>query len=790
MPPTLLVQGSLVANDPKDQKSLDNQIPIEYILEWFRGKINSRSVGLANRVLVLKSDTGSGKSTAFPAALFSAFFKKGAGGIACAQPRVLNAVTIVRDLVSSGFYPFFKLGENIGYQTGPAKKAAKFGLTYMTIGVLSMQLKTMTDDLLMHKYRFIIVDEVHEASLEQAMLLFSLRNFMQRNANNPNLPYVILTSATFDTKKFLRYFGVLTDDIKQPNLIQVAGFTYPLEEVWLLENSTTNYIKTAVDFVEKIHLENLNDKPENADILIFLPGMGEITKIRQGLEKLNIKLFNKKKPIFMPLTVVSETVSGNKPEYIAVFTSPDNLEVEISKKKMKPLRRVILSTNVAETGVTIDTLKYVIDSGFNRTPEFNPNFSTNTLITKAATKSMIRQRMGRANRKSVGVFYPMYPKYVFEKLDDIQLGNIETDDMSGILLGLLYEQVKRDNSDNYEGPLDISRIDMLDMPPVDSFAHGLEKLYSIGFISPYSDHKYIKLDSSNYLDRLELLRDNSSETKKYNITKMGALAIGFSKITPENIRMILAGYAHDCGILDLITIAAWLTMDSRDILVSATVSPDWLEIYREGLPSYYTGGAANLAKADLIYRVKLLLSDDFLSGLVLFSAVGNVIKRLKHSEYFSGLSKWCEMHRVKFQSIIKFIQLRDEIIDNMLSNGLETFVGDSLVDLPEELFIDGVTKLKYCIYEGYRCNMAIYDITKNKYHTIQDIPLKTPEIFEQNELKIAEQKKYDITEFTKPKYILYDSIVMKLNPKTQLYVAKAQRVSMMDGFVKIDLDFI
>ena len=783
MPPTLLKKGSLLSNDANIelQKSLDKKVPLEHIMEWFKTNMNSNSI--ANRVLVLKSDTGSGKSTAFPARLFEVFFKKGGGGIACAQPRVLNAVSIVRDLVASNYYPSLKLGETIGWQTGPTKHATKYGLTYMTIGVLAMQLKTLTDDQLMLKYKFIIVDEVHESSLEQAMLLFSLRNFLRRNATNPNLPFVILTSATFEVNKFLKYFDVYSDDNAQPNLIQVTGFTYPLAEEWWLEKSTADYIATAADFVKKIHITNEKDTPDNADILIFLPGVAEITNLREKLDAVNKELYLKGKPVFLPLTILSETVSENKPEYIAVFAAYESLEVKIEKQRLKPSRRVILSTNVAETGVTIDTLKYVIDSGFNRTPEYNPNFRSQTLLTKAATKAMIRQRMGRANRKSPGVFVPLYPKYVWEKLDDIQLSSMETNDMSSIILSLLHEQVRVDKFQGHQGPLDISRIDMLDMPPLDSLADSIEKLYELGFISPLSDFEYTPLDNTNYLDRAEIIRDKTAEVPKYNLTKLGALAAtSFGRIQPEIIRMILSSYAWDCSTLDLITIGAWLMLDV-DINVSKDKQMDHLAVYRDGLPYYFVGGIDGSIHGDLIYKIKLLLSDDFIMGIVIYSAIGKILSN-EPNKYIDLLRTWCDNRNINFKAIMSLITIRDELIDSMITGGLHVFTANkTLMNLPEETFLDGVMKIKLCIYDGFKSNLATYDPTLNVYITKHGIPIKTPEIFTINELRLAEDKKYQITSTTKPKYILYNQLDMKMDRKTQLYKAKVQHACMLDGFI-------
>ena len=790
-PPTLLKKGSLVSNiaDVEKQANLDTMVPIDYIMNWFKQRMNA-PVSVKNRLLVLKSDTGSGKSTAFPATLFSTFFKKGGGGIACAQPRVLNAVSIVRDLTTSGFYKFFKLGENIGWQTGPTKKEAKVGLTFMTIGVLVMQLKTLPDDVFMQKYKFIIVDEVHEASLDQATLIYMLRNFMIRNANNVHLPFVILTSATFDTNKFLKYFGVYDAPI-QPNLIQVAGFTYPLIDKWTLSEPTPNYIETIGKTVATIHIENSTDDPSSADILIFLPGMAEIERVYETLVETNKRLATDGKPVFMPLVVVSETVSENKPDYAAVFAPVNSLEVTIGDTRMKPTRRVILSTNVAETGVTIETLRYVIDSGFNRTPEFNPNFNTHAIITKCATKSMIRQRMGRANRKNVGVFYPMYPRALFDKLEDISLSHIETSDTTSHQLILMYEQIKRVYNENKLRGVEHSlnnpeisthNIDLLDMLPLDSISAGLETLYSIGFISPASTYKYIELTNDIVLDRAKLIRDTTNPTPTYNLTKLGALAISFSRVDPRSIRMILAAYSWGVSILDMITVAAWLQFEISEFTETPTNPPDFIGTYRDALPITFTH---EIVGHNSTFRIKLLIADDFITGLFIWRSLMKVVNLNSGPELYDQIGIWCKNRRFKQKTIMSMLTARDEIIENMISIGLNPFIGTNLFDQPEELLIDTITKMKYCIADGYKNNLAVFDETVGGYVTQQGLRLKTPAIFSQDEIKLAEVKKYGIESTVKPKYILYDKITLKMDRKTQLYNASIGRAASLDGYINL-----
>ena len=792
---TLLKPGSLVAYDQTDkleQEKLDEIVPIDYVMEWFQDRQNSS--GLKNRILVLKSDTGSGKSTAFPAILYKIFFKKvGTFGtpdnIIITQPKVMNAITIVRDQVAgSEYYPFMVLGETIGWQTGPSKKKPRYGLLYATLGVLVEQMKTLTDEQLMQKYRYIIIDEVHEASLEQSLLLMMLKNFMNRNANNPNLPFLTLTSATFNTIKFLKYFGVYdeTPRSKQPNLIQVRGFAYELEERWTLEHSTANYITTIYQTIAKIHTKDgINDTPDNADILVFLPSLSEMLDLQKLLQELTLTLIKQDKPLFKVLQIDSEAIKKNKIDFYDMSRDINELRVILPNEKLIdkiPVRRIILSTSVAETGVTIDTLKYVIDSGFYRGPEYNPHYNVSGVVTKTAQHSRIKQRKGRANRKSPGVFYPMYPKYVYDSLQPAQLADIEISDISGFALSLFKEQIRSGNNLILATKNDIGHIDhrlgldMIDLPPEDTMHDILWRFYRIGYVSPYSDYTYIEPTENYLFDVLEkienntLLRQNTQQNTIFGLTKLGAIAANFSFIGPEQLRIIFASYAWNIPTIDLVTIAAYLSIElkSKD-------KPNWAEIYENAFDKSIINGFGGK-----VQNMQIIVSCDFINGLILYNAVNNLIDK---NELTSDLlQNWCEKNNILYLGIIEFIKIRDSILDQMVSFGLDPFYkkSESIFSKdykPNKLeiqqnFINYITAIKYCIYEGYKCNMALLNPKTDKYFIkYGNLEINTPDLMLNKKIK--------------SNYILYDKLSFKLNKKTEIYEIKTGRICSLDGYVKI-----
>ncbi len=797
-PPTLLVKGSLVSNVSDDQSSLDNVVPIDHIMNWIRVR-QSMPPSIKNRVLVLKSDTGSGKSTAFPATLFKTFFKLGAGSIACAQPRVLNAVSIVRDLTSGTHYPFFKLGENIGWQTGPTKRAPVVGLTYMTIGVLTMQLKTLSDDAFMNKYRFIIIDEVHESSLDQARVLYMLKGFMIRNHSHTRLPFVVLTSATFDTTKFLKYFDI--NDNARTNLIQVTGFTHKLTENWLFTKPVTGLIAECARVVERIHTEGTNDPEQSADILIFAPGAAEIEAIRSRLEIVNKKLANSGS-VLLILVVVSETVSENKPDYTAVFAPVASLRVNINGKLLQPRRRVIISTNVAETGVTIETLRYVVDLGFNRTPEYNPITGTNAIITKCATQSMIRQRMGRANRKAPGVFYPLYTKKLFDKLDVTNPPAVETVDTLNIALDILYTAVSSMYTENeMKGTrpednfpyIDIATINdrMLDPIPHDSLSGALETLFSIGLISPRSNYRYQQFTNTNVLDRCKLIGEQSAPVK-FSLTKLGALACAMGlRINCQSARVILASYQYDISTVETVSIVAALQFEASEFVAESTKPIDFNTIYLESLPKYLTEGLGNGdSNIAIIFRLRMLIADDFIFGMLLFRCLHNLIEVSDPALTLEVITQWCERVGIKAKTVMSFLAMRDEIIEGLIAGGFNVFVGTSMFDIPEELFIEHIVRIKYALYDGYKDNIAVFSDKLQAYKTRRGVTIKMPVMFAQTEIKKAELKKINLDLGVKPRYILYDTCRLVQDRKTHQYNAVVGRISTLDSYVYVDTGMI
>jgi HrpA-like helicases len=250
-PPPLLTRGFLAPPIPDQalKDELDKYIPIEYIIKWFRDRL--RKTGVENRVVIIKSKTASGKSTIIPPRIFTDLVdNKERAGIICTQPKILTAIENVKDIIFRN-PKTMRLGVNIGWLTQNNKlRPVNLALTSATIGTLTQQLISMTDEELMKTYKYILIDETHERDLQTDMTIYMLKNFVKRNKDNEKCPFVVLMSATFDPEPFLKYFSLSIET----NYIECEGFGYEKIQMWDWNEGRTvsDYGMAAADIIYKI----------------------------------------------------------------------------------------------------------------------------------------------------------------------------------------------------------------------------------------------------------------------------------------------------------------------------------------------------------------------------------------------------------------------------------------------------------------------------------------------------------------------------------------------------------
>lgn len=704
MKPTLLVKGSLkdYFGDPEKAAELERYVPMDYIVERTKEMLNE--TGRQNRVLIVKAMTASGKSTALPATIYTKFIADSSNkkrGLICTQPKVITAINNIKDITP--YYPKLQLGTTIGWSTQYNKlRPLRYGFLSATIGTLMQQLMSMTDQELMDRYKFIMIDEVHERSIQIDTTLYYLRNFLDRNADNPNCPVIFLMSATFDPEPLIKFF-----DISFDNFIYVTGRSFPIKTHWL-SNTPKNIFEAAINAVKEIIAGD-----GTYDILIFMVGKAEIQEVASSLHKLNKTLPANK--ILSISGIDSEAVNTMNDDYQRAINVPIAVQkIEINGKKVTPTRRVIVSSNVAETGLTLPNLGHVIDSGYNRQIINFPNYNVAGLLTIPVSVSSVLQRKGRAGRKFAGHFYPLYTKETCEVLQKQRFPDIIIDDSVPLVLSIICEQTK------LNGKFVMDDLTLIDAPPTEMLLQSIERLYLLGFIS-IKDTTLIATEMAHIVN---------------NVT--GIISI-------EAARMIFAGFSWNVSIMDLITIAAYVT----------TQQPK---------------NPPNFDKIVEYTVVDSATPDEFLQGLILFKYLDKSLKNGEHNileYYFEQL----EYGNVDQKFAREFLTNREKLIMKLISLEVDILKGDPVLN--SEYKIVNLQNLKFCIYDGYRCNLINY--IDGKYRTKHGgLEVKTN--------SFAQYKEF-------PKTIVTSGIKLQINRKNNFYDLKLKYTSIMDGFVPIDNDY-
>jgi hypothetical protein len=632
-----------------------------------------------------------------------------------------------------------------------------------------MWLRTMEDKEIMAKAQFILIDEAHERSKTLDITLYMLKAFMLRNANDVNCPFVFMLSATFDPVKYAMYFG-----LDEHNVMSVDGISYPKEENWA-DTPSADYTVDAAAKALQIHVENVDD-PLLGDILIFMPGAAEITKVEKILSAENKRLHAENKPVFLLLKLDGTEIQKQSFSYQLVMAPYDELITVIDGVKLKPARRIVIATVVAETGLTIDTLKYVIDCGWSRGIEFNPSIGVGGLITAPAPQSRITQRKGRVGRKFPGVFYATYTRSTYDKLLPIQYPDILTNDISDIFLDMMRIQSELKVRAGENPEFRVEDIDMLDRPSADALIQCIEKNYLLGFIAPPTsvgaDANVSGNGSANGIEAGTV----------FTLTPMGDAASKIG-IELEATRCILAGFAWDVSTTDLITMMAFIYAPVS-MYQKGREEINWLEVMYSGIPNFIT-----TTKKDTLLKLRILITDNFIEGLFLYHAISKLIKQVGLKDMYVGLQSYCDTVGLNFDSVIAFIHKREEIIEAFINADVDPFYGTPLHERAHEDFMDTIVRMKYCIYDGFKCNVATYDDVAGSYMW-KNIPITTPMILSDSDYNHSKEQEYGITRTMLPKKIMFSKLIIKAdksNKTVPMYRAETPFISAIDGFIVADL---
>uniref|UniRef100_A0A9J8DBS3 ATP-dependent DNA/RNA helicase DHX36 n=1 Tax=Cyprinus carpio carpio TaxID=630221 RepID=A0A9J8DBS3_CYPCA len=405
----------------------------------------------ANQVLVISGETGCGKTTQVTQFILDDFIQRGMGSlcrVVCTQPRRISAISVAERVAAERAESVGE-GKSCGYQIRlqcrlPRKQGS---VLYCTTGII---LQWLRSDPYLSSVSHLILDEIHERSLQSDVLLSIVKDLLTAREDLK----VVLMSATLNAEKFSKYFN-------NCSMIHIPGYTYPVKE-YLLEDVPQHqdrrpryrrgfmhgqnvrpekeqkeaeyreswpcfartlrdrYSDSTIDALEmmddddKINLElivalirHIVMKEDNGAILVFLPGWDNISTLNDLL--MADQIFKSDRFMIIPLHSLMPTVS----------------QTQVFKKPPPGVRKIVIATNIAETSITIDDVVYVIDGGKIKETHFDTQNNIRTMTAEWVSLANAKQRKGRAGRVSPGKCYHLYNGLRASLLDNYQLPEIQ-----------------------------------------------------------------------------------------------------------------------------------------------------------------------------------------------------------------------------------------------------------------------------------------------------------------------------------------------------------------------------
>lgn len=388
-----------------------------------------------NQFLVIVGETGSGKTTQIVQYVYEEALNVVDGRekiIGCTQPRRVAATSVAKRVAEE---VGCKVGEEVGYYVRFEDiTSLKTRIKYMTDGMLQREALL---DTTMLKYSLIMLDEAHERTIATDVLFALLKSATKLN---PNLK-VIVTSATLDSQKFSHYFNDCP-------IIQIPGRTFPVEVLFSREPEA-DYLAAALDCIMQIHVSEAS-----GDILVFLTGQEEIDTSCEILFQ-RMKTLGKSVPELIILPVYSAL--------------PSEMQSRIFEPAPEGARKVVLATNIAETSITIDGIKYVVDPGYVKVNAYDSKLGMDLLIVSPISQAQANQRSGRAGRTGPGKCFRLYTEAAFntEMLPN-PIPEIQRQNLSLTILML-----------KAMGIDDLLTFEFMDPPPLPTMVNALHALYTL-----------------------------------------------------------------------------------------------------------------------------------------------------------------------------------------------------------------------------------------------------------------------------------------------------------------------
>ena len=501
-------------------------------------------------VTIICGETGSGKSTQIPQFLYERGYTKEIGKIAITQPRRVAARSLaVRLCEEMSMKMGSKIGYQVRYETENVSKETE--IKFVTDGIL---LKELENDSLLSEYSVIIIDEAHERSINSDLLIGFISQIlkiryimwkkeMKYNYSNKNikeeknvLPLrLIIMSATLRVNEFSE--NKIFSGILKPRIVEISSRQYPVH-IYHSKKTENDYINEAFKYCCKIH----SRLPEG-NVIVFLTGKREILDLCRKLRdefmgikeedelekdnnKENINII-KEQPKFNEQEgkneknneekkeeekIVEEIeenakniITEDKNNYSPVIVLPlySSMEPEEQMKiyqEHKGKRMIVVSTNVAETSLTIPNVRYVVDSGRVKKRIYKSGLSFSTFKIEWISQASSNQRSGRAGRTCEGYCYRLYSNGLYVKMEKFNEPQISTCPLSQVILTLKNMKVKN-----------IYNFPFVTKPKLYFIDKSLEHLVNVGAVD------IPDIENINKLNRImNMLKNDSKDINNIN----------------------------------------------------------------------------------------------------------------------------------------------------------------------------------------------------------------------------------------------------------------------------------
>ncbi len=461
-----------------------------------------------NNMTIIKAGTGTGKSFLAGRICAQAFnFQKKV--LMTLPKKILARETAQTTAMSCDVV----VGEEVGYKFKGAHEVDKNGKTskiiFTTTGTLVRQITG--DDPLLKDYSCIIVDEAHERSVQTDQIILFLKKALTQR---PDLK-VVFISATLDTELFMNYFKDYSCNIVE---LPPTIATFPIKDIYE-KKVPDDWQKTAIEKVIEILRSG-----ESGDILVFIKSGSDANKMRSYLE-----------PQLKTLVSNNGTLKEN-PFMITLDAGVTKEEQEYATKEFDYLnhpdadptrpytRKIVFSTNVAESSLTVKGAVFVVDCGLALEDLYEPKRDASALLEKFVSQSAIKQRRGRVGRTKAGICYHLYSEADMKKFSEYPIPSIQKSDLTMDLLDIMKIEYVKNIGD-------------------------LKQLLST-MISPPSQ---IFIDSA--LHNLYLNGAITSKDDNGTLTPLGRAYSSFSGLNLQMARSIIASYYYHCK-YDVIAIMA------------------------------------------------------------------------------------------------------------------------------------------------------------------------------------------------------------------------------------------